>query len=142
MLAVPAVVSLVLAGCAAVPTVDPGDRDACIDWATYEQGMLQTVAVIQEISKDPAKLTEDIATEFNTARNNLLVAYDSAVKTATSEKIKNALSNALDADSVIYFDLSGATDQRIQESIVAINAVVTACSEAGVDLSTILGNSN
>jgi 16S rRNA G1207 methylase RsmC len=84
--------------------------------------MLQTVAVIVEVAKDPEGLTEDVATAFNKARNELLVAYDKATELATSPDLKSALEKALDADSVIYYDIAGATQERMQASIAAVGA--------------------
>lgn len=138
IIALPLAVVTALAGCTTPPTVDPADQQACTDWAQYEQGMVQLIAIIQQMAQDPKGLTEDVATQFNTARNNLLVAYDTALKTAKSKDVKDALNRALDADSVIYFDLGGATDELIQESITSVAGVVTACAAAGVDVSTIL----
>ncbi len=137
-LALPLAALLAISGCAAPATVDPGDQQACTDWARYEKGMLQLVAVIQHLAQDPKGLTQDVATEFNTSRNNLLVAYDSSLKTATSKGVKDALNKALSADSVMYYDLGGATDEVIQNSITSVAGVVTACMTAGVDVSAVL----
>lgn len=128
-----------LTGCAATTAVDPGDQEACITWAKSEQAMLQTVAIIFKIAQDPAGLTNDVAEEFNTKRNELLAAYDSAKKVATSTDLQQALDNGINKDSVIYYDLAGATAERIQESRDAIAAVVTQCTLSGIDVSEILG---
>jgi hypothetical protein len=101
--------------------------------------MLQTVAVIVEVAKDPKGLTEDVATTFNKSRNELLVAYDKATKLATSPDLKAALEKALDADSVVYYDLAGATQERMQASIAAVGALVSSCLVAGIDVSEVLG---
>ena len=126
-----------LAGC--TPAVDPGDKEACTVWSTAEKSMLQTVAVIVEVAKDPAGLTEDVATAFNTSRNELLVAYDKASKLAHSKDLKDALANGFDTDSVLYYDLAGATQERMQASIAAVGKVVSTCLVAGIDVSSVLG---
>jgi hypothetical protein len=126
-----------LAGC--TTAVDPGDKEACTVWAEAEKAMLQTVSVIVEVSKNPNNLAEDIVAEFNKGRNELLVAYDKATKLATSPDLKSALEKALDADSIIYYDLAGATTERMQASIAAVGAVVSTCLVAGIDVSSVLG---
>lgn len=126
-----------LAGC--TTPVDPGDKEACTVWAEAEKTMLQTVAVIVEVSKNPNNLADDIVSEFNKGRNELLAAYDTATKLATSPDLKAALENALDADSVIYYDLAGATTERMQASIAAVGTVVSTCLVAGIDVSSVLG---
>lgn len=128
-----------LTGCSATPAVDPGDHEACTLWSKAEQAMVQTVAIIVELSADPAGLTEDVATEFNTKRNELLAAYDEAKKTATSQSLKDAFDNGLNKDSVVYYDLAGATNERIQESMNAVSTIVATCGVAGVDVSSVLG---
>jgi hypothetical protein len=45
----------------------------------------------------------------------------------------------LDADSVIYYDIAGATQERMQASIAAVGALVSTCLVAGVDVSEVLG---
>lgn len=127
----------VLAGCTA--TVDPGDKEACTVWSQAEKAMLQTVAIIAEVAKDPSGMSEEVVTEFNTRRNELLVAYDNAAKVATSPDLKAALETALDTDSVIYYDLAGATAERMQASIAAVSTVVSTCLVAGIDVSSVLG---
>jgi hypothetical protein len=129
--------ALVLSGC--TTAADPGDKEACTVWSEAQQAMLQTVAVIVEVAKDPEALTEDVATAFNTARNELLVAYDKAAELATSKNLKEALAKGLDADSVIYYDIAGATQERMQASIAAVGALVSTCLVAGVDVSEVLG---
>ena len=126
-----------LAGCSAA--VDPGDKEACTVWSAAEKSMLQTVAVIVEVAKDPAGLTEDVATAFNKSRNELLVAYEKAKDLATSKDLKAALEKGLDADSTVYYDLAGATQERMQASIAAVGALVSSCLVAGVDVSEVLG---
>ena len=126
-----------LAGC--TPAVDPGDKEACAVWSTAEKSMLQTVAVIVEVAKNPAGLTEDVATAFNKSRNELLVAYEKAKDLATSKDLKAALEKGLDADSTVYYDLAGATQERMQASIAAVGALVSSCLVAGVDVSEVLG---
>ena len=128
-----------LTGCSAVTPVDPGDQQACTIWSKAEQAMVQTVAIIVELAKDPAGLSEDVATEFNTKRNELLAAYDEAKKVATSEDLKTALENGINKDSVVYYDLAGATNERIQESMAAVSTIVATCGVAGVDVSDVLG---
>jgi len=127
-----------LAGCASV-TASEGDKQACTIWSEAQQAMVQTVAIIYELAKDPASLTEEVVTEFNTKRNQLLGAYDKAKKVATSESLKSALDVGLDADSVVYYDLAGATNERIQESLTAVGNLVVACTAAGIDVSDVLG---
>ncbi len=127
-----------LAGCASV-NASEGDKQACTIWSEAQQAMVQTVAIIYELAKDPASLTEEIVTEFNTKRNQLLGAYDQAKKVATSESLKSALDVGLDADSVVYYDLAGATNERIQESLTAVGNLVVACTAAGIDVSDVLG---
>lgn len=129
--------ALVLSGC--TTEADPGDKEACTVWAEAEKAMLQTVAVIVEVSKNPNDLAEDIVAEFNKGRNELLVAYDKATKLATSPDLKSALEKAFDADSVIYYDLAGATAERMQASIAAVGTVVSTCLIAGIDVSSVLG---
>ena len=129
--------ALVLSGCATA--ADPGDKEACTVWSEAQQAMLQTVAVIVEVAKDPEGLTEDVATAFNKARNELLVAYDKAAALATSKDLKAALEKGLDADSTIYYDIAGATQERMQASIAAVGALVSSCLVAGVDVSEVLG---
>ena len=129
--------ALVLSGCATA--VDPGDKEACAIWSQAQKAMLQTVAVIVEVSKNPNDLAEDIVAEFNKGRNELLVAYDKATKLATSPDLKSALEKAFDADSVIYYDLAGATAERMQASIAAVGTVVSTCLIAGIDVSSVLG---
>ena len=129
--------ALVLSGCATA--VEPGDKEACTVWSEAQQAMLQTVAVIVEVSKNPNDLAEDIVAEFNKVRNELLVAYDKATKLATSPDLKSALEKAFDADSVIYYDLAGATAERMQASIAAVGTVVSTCLIAGIDVSSVLG---
>lgn len=129
--------ALVLSGCTAA--VDPGDKEACTVWSQAQKSMLQTVAVIVEVTKDPKGLTEDVATAFNKARNELLVAYDKATKLATSNDLKAALEKGLDADSTIYYDIAGATQERMQTSIAAVGTLVSTCLVAGVDVSEVLG---
>lgn len=129
--------ALVLSGCATA--VEPGDKEACTVWSEAQQAMLQTVAVIVEVSKNPNDLAEDIVAEFNKGRNELLVAYDKATKLATSPDLKSALEKAFDADSVIYYDLAGATAERMQASIAAVGTVVSTCLVAGIDVSSVLG---
>jgi hypothetical protein len=129
--------ALVLSGC--TTTADPGDKEACTVWSEAQQAMLQTVAVIVEVGKDPEGLTEDVATAFNKSRNELLVAYEKAKELATSEDLKDALAKGLDADSVIYYDIAGATQERMQASIAAVGALVSSCLVAGVDVSEVLG---
>lgn len=129
--------ALALSGCAT--SVDPGDKEACTVWSEAQKSLLQTVAIISEIAKDPEGLTEDAATTFNTVRNELLVAYDKATKLANSPDLKSALEKALDADSVVYYDLAGATAERMQASIAAVGTVVSTCIVAGVDVSSVLG---
>jgi hypothetical protein len=119
--------------------VDPGDKEACTVWSEAQKSLLQTVAVISEIAKDPEGLSEDVATTFNKVRNELLVAYDKATTLATSPDLKSALENAMDADSVVYYDLAGATAERMQASIAAVGTVVATCVAAGVDVSSVLG---
>jgi len=133
----------VLAGCSGTTAaVDPGDKEACTVWSTAEKAMLQTVAVIVEVAKDPAGLTENVATAFNTSRNELLVAYDKASKLAKSKDLKDALETGLDTDSVLYYDLAGATQARMQASIAAVGKVVSTCLVAGIDVSSVLGTKN
>ena len=129
--------ALVLSGC--TTTADPGDKEACTVWSEAQQAMLQTVAVIVEVAMDPEGLTEDVATAFNKARNELLVAYDKATELATSPDLKSDLEKALDADSVIYYDIAGATQERMQASIAAVGTLVSTCLVAGVDVSEVLG---
>jgi len=129
--------ALVMTGC--TTAADPGDKEACTVWSEAQQAMLQTVAVIVEVAKDPEGLTEDVATAFNKSRNELLVAYDKATKLATSPDLKAALEKALDADSVVYYDLAGATQERMQASIAAVGALVSSCLVAGIDVSEVLG---
>jgi hypothetical protein len=129
--------ALVLSGC--TTAADPGDKEACTVWSEAQQAMLQTVAVIVEVSKNPNDLAEDIVAEFNKGRNELLVAYDKATKLATSPDLKSALETAFDADSVIYYDLAGATAERMQASIAAVGTVVSTCLVAGIDVSSVLG---
>ena len=135
------VISLVLvttlAGCST--TADPGDKEACTVWSEAQQAMLQTVAVIVEVTKDPEGLSEDVATAFNKSRNELLVAYEKAKELATSKDLKAALEKGLDADSTVYYDLAGATQERMQASIAAVGALVSSCLVAGVDVSEVLG---
>lgn len=126
-----------LAGC--TTAVDPGDKEACTVWSQAEKAMLQTVSIIVEVAKNPNNLSEDIASEFNKGRNELLVAYDKATKVANSPDLKAALEQALDADSVIYYDLAGATAERMQASIAAVGTVVSTCLVAGIDVSSVLG---
>lgn len=128
-----------LSGC--TPAADPGDKEACTVWSQAQQAMLQTVAVIVEVSKNPNNLSEDIIAEFNKGRNELLVAYEKATEVATSPDLKSALDKALDADSVIYYDLAGATAERMQASIAAVGTVVSTCLLAGIDVSSVLGTS-
>ena len=128
-----------LTGCSSIPAADPGDQQACQIWSKAEQAMVQTVAIIVELAKDPATMTEDIATEFNTKRNELLAAYDEAKKAATSPDLKAALEEGINKDSVVYFDLAGATNERIQESMAAVSTIVSTCAIAGVDVSSVLG---
>jgi hypothetical protein len=129
-----------LSGC--TTPVDPGDKSACTVWSEAEKAMLNTVAIIVEVTKDPSGLTEDVATAFNTSRNELLVAYDEAAKLATSPDLKAALETAFDADSLVYFDPEGATQERMQASIAAVGTVVATCLAAGVDVSEVLGTNN
>jgi hypothetical protein len=129
--------ALVLSGC--TTTADPGDKEACTVWSEAQQAMLQTVAVIVEVGKDPEGLTEDVAIAFNKSRNELLVAYEKAKELATSEDLKAALEKGLDADSTIYYDIAGATQERMQASIAAVGALVSSCLVAGVDVSEVLG---
>ncbi len=129
--------ALVLSGC--TTTADPGDKEACAVWSEAQQAMLQTVAVIVEVGKDPEGLTEDVAIAFNKSRNELLVAYENAKELATSEDLKAALEKGLDADSTIYYDIAGATQERMQASIAAVGALVSSCLVAGVDVSEVLG---
>ena len=126
-----------LAGC--TTAVEPGDKEACTVWAEAEKTMLQTVSVIVEVSKNPNNLADDIVAEFNKGRNELLVAYDKATELATSPDLKSALEKAFDADSVIYYDLAGATAERMQASIAAVGTVVSTCLIAGIDVSSVLG---
>ena len=128
-----------LTGCSAIPAADPGDKQACEVWSKAEQAMVQTVAIIVKLAEDPAGLTEDVATEFNTKRNELLAAYDQAKKLATSKDIKAALEDGINKDSVVYYDLAGATNERIQASMTAVSAIVATCAVAGVDVSSVLG---
>jgi hypothetical protein len=129
--------ALVLSGC--TTTADPGDKEACTVWSEAQQAMLQTVAVIVEVAKDPEGLSEDVATAFNKSRNELLVAYEKAKELATSKDLKAALEKGLDADSTVYYDLAGATQERMQASIAAVGALVSSCLVAGVDVSEVLG---
>ena len=129
--------ALVLSGCTGA--ADPGDKEACTVWSEAQQAMLQTVAVIVEVGKDPEGLTEDVAIAFNKSRNELLVAYEKAKELATSEDLKAALEKGLDADSTIYYDIAGATQERMQASIAAVGALVSSCLVAGVDVSEVLG---
>ena len=129
--------TLVLSGC--TTTADPGDKEACTVWSEAQQAMLQTVAVIVEVGKDPEGLTEDVAIAFNKSRNELLVAYEKATELATSEDLKAALEKGLDADSTIYYDIAGATQERMQASIAAVGALVSSCLVAGIDVSEVLG---
>lgn len=129
--------ALVLSGC--TTAADPGDKEACTVWSEAQQAMLQTVAVIVEVGKDPEGLTEDVAIAFNKSRNELLVAYEKAKELATSEDLKAALEKGLDADSTIYYDIAGATQERMQASIAAVGALVSSCLVAGVDVSEVLG---
>ena len=129
--------ALVLSGCATA--ADPGDKEACTVWSEAQKSMLQTVAVIVEVAKDPEGLTEEVATAFNKARNELLVAYDKAAALATSKDLKSALEKGLDADSVIYYDIAGATQERMQASIAAVGALVSTCLVSGIDVSEVLG---
>jgi hypothetical protein len=131
--------AVTLTGCSGLPATDAGDKEACEIWSKSEQAMVQTVAIIVELAKDPAGLTEDVATEFNTKRNELLAAYDQAKKVATSPDLKAALENGIDKDSVVYYDLAGATNERIQESMAAVSTIVAACAVAGVDVADVLG---
>jgi ABC-type glycerol-3-phosphate transport system substrate-binding protein len=129
--------ALVLTGC--TTAADPGDKEACTVWSEAQQAMLQTVAVIAEVTQNPNDLAEDIVAEFNKVRNELLVAYDKATKLATSPDLKSALEEAFDADSVIYYDLAGATAERMQASIAAVGTVVSTCLISGIDVSSVLG---
>jgi hypothetical protein len=128
-----------LAGCAGVTPADPGDQKACEIWSKAEQAMVQTVAIIVEIAKDPAKMTNNVVTEFNTKRNELLAAYDEAKKVATSKDLKAALETGIAKDSAVYYDLAGATNERIQESLAAVTTLVATCTTIGVDVSGVLG---
>ena len=129
-----------LTGCTAAPAADPGDQQACQVWSKAEQNMVQTVAIIVKLASDPAGLTDAAATEFNTKRNELLAAYDQAKKLATSEDLKAALDEGLNKDSVVYYDLAGATNERIQASMDAVRTLVTTCATtAGVDVKGLLG---
>lgn len=127
-----------LTGCTAT-AVDPGDQEACTIWSEAEQAMVQTVAIIVELAKDPAGMTEDVANEFNTKRNELLAAYDKAKEVATSPDLKSALETGIDKDSVVYYDLAGATNERIQESMAAVATIVATCATVGIDVSGVLG---
>ncbi len=127
-----------LAGCSSVAASE-GDKQACTVWSEAQQAMVQTVAIIYEMAKDPTSLTEEVVTEFNTKRNQLLGAYDQAKELATSESLKSALDVGLDADSVVYYDLAGATNERIQDSLTAVGNLVVACTAAGIDVSDVLG---
>ena len=126
-----------LSGCTA--SVDPGDKEACTVWSKAEKAMLQTISIIVEVTKDPAGMTDDVAKTFNTARNELLVAYGEAAKVAKSKTLQDALAAGLDADSVIYYDLAGATNERMQKSIAAVGTVVSTCLAAGIDVTSVLG---
>lgn len=130
---------IALTGCSGVPAVDPGDKQACEIWSKSEQAMVQTVAIIAEIAKDPAGMTNDVAVEFNTKRNELLAAYDQAKKVATSPDLKAALEAGIDKDSVVYYDLAGATTERIQASMAAVSSIVSTCAIAGIDVAGVLG---
>jgi hypothetical protein len=101
--------------------------------------MVQTVAIIVELAKDPAQMTNDVVAEFNAKRNELLAAYDQAKKVATSKDLKAALENGINKDSAIYFDLAGASNERIQESLAAVTTLVATCTTIGVDVSGVLG---
>ncbi len=128
-----------LTGCSAIPAADPGDKQACEVWSKAEQAMVQTVAIIVKLAEDPAGLSEDVATEFNTKRNELLAAYDQAKKLATSKDLKAAFEDGINKDSVVYYDLAGATNERIQASMTAVSTIVATCAVAGVDVSSVLG---
>ncbi len=128
-----------LTGCSALPATDPGDQQACTIWSEAEQAMIQTVAIIVELAKDPAAMTEEVVGEFNTKRNQLLEAYDKAKEVATSPDLKAALEAGIDKDSIVYYDLAGATNERIQESMAAVSTIVATCAVAGVDVSGVLG---
>lgn len=99
--------------------------------------MLQMVSLIATLAQKPEGLTNDALSQFNGARNTLLAAYDSATKAAESSAIKDALAAALDADSVVYYDIAGATQDRMQKSITAVSSVITACGASGIDLASI-----
>jgi hypothetical protein len=131
---------LALSGCSQGVQDPTPDRVACETWANGEKSMLQMVSLIATMSKDSGGLTEDALTAFNGARNTLLTAYETASKTAESETIKDALNKALDADSVVYYDLAGATTERMQDSINAVSAVIAACATTGVDLTSIFNS--
>lgn len=128
-----------LTGCSTLPATDPGDQQACTIWSEAEQAMIQTVAIIVELAKDPTAMTEEVVGEFNTKRNQLLEAYDKAKEVATSPDLKAALEAGIDKDSIVYYDLAGATNERIQESMAAVSTIVATCAVAGVDVSGVLG---
>ena len=140
ILAVSLTATLALSGCTQAVEDPTPDRLACETWADGEKSMLQMVSLIATMSKDSGGLTEDALSAFNGARNTLLSAYDIASKTAESKTLKDALSTALDADSVVYYDLAGATTERMQASINAVSAVIAACATSGVDLTSIFNS--
>ena len=66
-------------------------------------------------------------------------AYDAAKKAATSDELKNALQSGIDTDAIIYFNIAGATNERIQASKDAVAAVIQQCAVGGIDVGSILG---
>lgn len=131
--------SAVLALSACSAPADPGDQKACELWSKAEQSMLQTVAVVYKLAQEPGGLTEAATAEFNTKRNELVAAYDAAKKAATSDELKNALQSGIDTDAIIYFNIAGATNERIQASKDAVAAVIQQCAVGGIDVGSILG---
>lgn len=127
-----------LSGCAAVPAVDAGDKEACEIWAKAEQDMMTTVSVIANLTADvdPQQITE----EFNTRRNELLVAYQSAAQAATNADLKSLLEKGLDEDASVYFAVASSTAEDMAASAAAVAAITASCVTAGIDVGKFLGN--
>lgn len=136
--ALASVTTLVLTGCSLATPAAAGDKEACEIYAVAQSAFLQTSAAVAKIAEDPANVTEEVIAEFESKKQALLDAYDTALSTVENADLKAALENAQTLDTTLYGDMANATDAQFQESIAAAATLVTNCTLSGVDISALI----
>ncbi|MFM6981371.1 MAG: hypothetical protein ACKOWP_01165 [Microbacteriaceae bacterium] len=136
--AIASVAALTLTGCSLATPAAPGDKEACEVYAVAQSAFLQTSAAVAKIAEDPANVTEEVIAEFESKKQALLDAYDTALATVESADLKAALQSAQTLDTELYNNMATATDAQIQESMAAAAALVTNCTVSGVDIQKLI----